>query len=453
MERPRQDKPVWGPLQRILFRFLFSYLVLYNFPFPLNVIPVYGEVLDSSYKEIWHTVVPWVGEHALGVKARYHPSGSGDTAYNYVLLFCSLILALAATAVWTLLDRRRANDARLHEWLRVYVRFALATAMLKYGAFKVLPEQFGTPLPSDLLEPIGEGSPMHLLWTFMGASIPYIIFTGAAEMLGGLLLAARRTTLLGALVCIGVLSNVVMLNFSYDVPVKLYSSHLLLMAVFLAAPGLKRLARLFVWNRPVPAAEQRPLFASRQGNRAALVFRTVFILYVTVAALQRSHQERLQYADVLTRQRQRLYGIWEVEELAVDGVVRPLLATDETLWRRLVFEWPGAIGIQYAHETKVRDYELRPDPGPHRYTLCCDPDWKASISFKQVEPDVLALEGTVDGKKIRGRFRRLDDSRFPLLSHRFHWIRPRASASRFDTDLFEEEAGNPKRAPRGAIFF
>src|SRR4051794_269379 len=181
MEQPRQDNspewesvaavqkaeesvPAWGLLQRTLFRFLFSYLVLYNFPFPLNVIPVYGEVLDPSYKEIWHTVVPWVGEHVLGVKARYHLSGSGDTTYNYVLIFCYLILALAATAVWTLLDSRRANYARLHEWLRVYVRFALAAAMILYGAYKVIPEQFGTPFPSDLLQPIGEGSPMHLLW-------------------------------------------------------------------------------------------------------------------------------------------------------------------------------------------------------------------------------------------------------------------------------------------------
>lgn len=423
MEQPRQDNPEWGPLQRTLFRFLFSYLVLYNFPFPLKVIPVYGEVLDGSYKEIWYAVVPWVGKHVLGVVARNHPTGSGDTAYNYVLVFCFLILALAATAVWTLLDRRRANYARLHQWLRVYVRFVLAAAMLTYGAEKVIPEQFGTPLPSDLLEPVGEGSPMRLLWTFMGTSIPYVILTGAAEMLGGLLLAARRTTLLGALVCIGVLSNVVMLNLSYDVPVKLYSSHLLLMAVFLAAPDLRRLAGLLVWNRPVPPAEQRPLFASRQGNRAALVFRTVFILYLTVTALQQSHENRLQYADVLTRL--RLYGVWEAEDLAAGGAGRPLPATDATQWRRLVFEWPGAIGIQYARETKVRDYELKLDPGPHRFTLCCNPEQKASISFQQIEPNVLALEGIVDGKPIRGRFRRLDDSRFPLLSHGFHWISER----------------------------
>jgi len=211
-----------------------------------------------------------------------------------------------------------------------------------------------------------------------------------------------------------------MLNLSYDVPVKLHSSNLLLMAVFLAAPDLRRLASLFVWNRRVPPAEQRPLFASRRGNRAALVFRTVFILYLTVAALHRSYESKLQFADMATRQ--RLYGAWEVEELAVDGAVRPLLVTDETLWRRLVFEWPGVIGIQYAHETAIHDYELRLDPGPHVFTLCCDPEWKAALSFKLVEPDVLALEGTVNGKQIRGRYRRMDDSRFLLLSRGFHWI-------------------------------
>lgn len=412
--------PAWGPLRRALFRFLFSYLLLYNFPFPLSSVPVYGEILKQSYLEVWKGVVPWVGEHVFGVEVRYRLSGSGDTTHNYVLVFCYLILALAATAVWTLLDSRRADYARLHDWLRVYIRFALAAAMLVYGAYKVIPEQFGTPFPSELLQPIGEGSPMGLLWRFMGSSIPYVIFAGAAEMLGGLLLAARRTTLLGALVCIGVMSNVVMLNFSYDVPVKLYSSHLLLMAVFLAAPDLGRLANLFVWHRQVPAAERRPLFTSRQGNLTALVFRTVFILYLTAAALHRSYEDRLQFAEVATGQ--RLYGVWEVEELAVDGAVRPLLVTDETLWRRLVFEWPGTIGIQYPHETAVQSYELRLDPGPHVFTLCCDPEWKAAISLRQVGADVLALEGTVNGNQIRGRFRRMDDSRFPLISRGFHWI-------------------------------
>jgi hypothetical protein len=419
-----ESVPAWHPIQRALFRFLFSYFVLY-FPFPLRVIPVYGEILKESYQRIWRVIAPWVGEHVFGVKALYHPTGSGDTAYSYVQVFCYLVLAVAATAVWTLLDRRRANYARLHEWLRVYIRFSLAGAMIVYGAYKVIPSQFGLPLPSDLVQPIGEGSPMWLLWSFMGSSASYIIFTGAAEMLGGLLLVARRTTLLGALVCIGVMSNVVMLNLSYDVPVKLFSSHLLLMAVLLVIPDLGRLASLLVWNRRVPPAEQRPLFASRRGNLAALILRAVFILGVVAASLHLSYKDKMEYEVPMYRQ--PLYGVWEVEELTVDGAVRPLLITDDTLWRRLVFEWPGVVGIQYMHESEIREYTLGPDPGRHVFTLCCDPEWKtaAAISFKRVEPDLLALEGTVNGKQIRGRFRRMDDARFSLLSRGFHWVSER----------------------------
>jgi hypothetical protein len=195
------------------------------------------------------------------------------------------------------------------------------------------------------------------------------------------------------------------------------------MAVFLAAPDLGRLARLFVWNRRVPPGGERPLFAGRRGNRAALVFRTVFILYFVAASLHQSYVD-IWRADELGV-RKRMNGIWEVEEFTVDGAVRPLLVTDETLWRRLVFEWAWVVGIQYAHETAIREYELRPDPGPHMYTLCCDPEWQAAISFQRIEPDVLALEGTVDGRQIRGRYRRVPDSRFPLVSRGFHWINER----------------------------
>jgi len=67
---------------------------------------------------------------------------------------------------------------------------------------------------------------MGLLWTFMAASKGYQIFTGAAEVLGGILLLWKRTTTLGALTVFGVMANVMALNFFYDVPVKLLSTHL-----------------------------------------------------------------------------------------------------------------------------------------------------------------------------------------------------------------------------------
>jgi hypothetical protein len=414
--------PHWGPVKRILFRCVFVYLVLYTFPFPLNVIPVYGPILEQPYTDFWDKAVPWVGERVFGVEVLHRPLGSGDTTYNYVQIFCYLVLTLVAVAPWSVLDRKRASYPRLYEGLRVYIRFVLATAMIGYGAAKLIPAQMIPPWPGKLLQPIGDASPMGLVWTFMGASASYMIFTGASEMLGGLLLVVRRTLLLGALVCIGVMSNVVMINFSYDVPVKLYSSHLLLMAVFLAAPDLKRLASLLVLNRRVPPAESRPLFAHPMRQRTAVVLGTVFILVVTGVSLYESYQNFMQYGAMAPRS--RLYGIWEVEELTVDGVVQPLLATDETLWRRLIFEWPGFIAIQHPHQTEAGFYELKIDPGPHMFALkkFDDPKWQAGLSYELVGADILTLESEVEGKHIRGRYRRMDDSRFRLISRGFHWI-------------------------------
>lgn len=419
----RAVAPAWGPVKKVLFRILFCYLFLYIFPFPLDLIPVAGEVLNTLYSALWHKAVPWVGESVFGVEIKFRPGGSGDTTYNYVQLFCYLVLALAVTAVWTVLDRKRTDYARLNEWLRVYVRFYLAVAMISYGAYKVIPSQFGdSPFPSKLLQPIGDSSPMGILWTFMGASLSYNVFTGLAEMLGGLLLAARRTALLGALVSIGVMGNVAMLNFSYDVPVKLFSSHLLLMAVVLAVPELRRLADLLVLNRRVEPSRSGPLFTGRKARRAALAFQTVFVLFVTGATL---HQSYKWYTGLeVQAPKTKLYGIWNVEEFAVDGTVRPLLSTDDTVWRRLVFEWPGTIGIQPMHETEIRYYELKLEPGPRRFAMAKydDPEWKAWLDYRLARPDVLTLECEMDGKRIRARFRKMDESRFLLVSRGFHWI-------------------------------
>jgi hypothetical protein len=44
------------------------------------------------------------------------------------------------------------------------------------------------------------------------------------------------------------------------------------------------------------------------------------------------------------------------------------------------------------------------------------------LTFEQPEPDLLALEGTLGGQKIRAKLRRTDIASFRLLSRGFHWI-------------------------------
>jgi uncharacterized membrane protein YphA (DoxX/SURF4 family) len=411
----------WRLSSRILFRFGFAYFVLYTLPFPLNAIPLV-EFVDRASTYLWNLIVPWVGSHVLhvGYQITVLPSGSGDTTWNYVQVFCVFWLAVIATIVWSMLDRKRRNYTRLHEWLRVYVRFALGVVMIGYGSYKVIQSQFPPPALDRLVQPFGDASPMGLLWTFMGASGSYNVFTGLGEMLGGVLLFARRTTLFGALVSIAVMSHVVALNFSYDVPVKLYSLHLLAMAIVLVIPDARRLANFLLLNRPVEPAKPSPLFVRKGLNRTALVLCGVFLFVSAGASLYGSYAQRVEY-DVA--ERSPLRGIWEVEEFEIDGKIRPLLTTDSAQWRRVIFDYAGVIALQQMNDSRSR-YTVVLDTEKKTLDLGKrnDPDWKSSLSYEQPEPAMLTLTGQFDGQQIRAKLRRADESRFLLRNRGFHWI-------------------------------
>lgn len=414
-----------GPVKRFVLRFTFAYLLLYSLTFLLNRLP-FLEPVGKAYEGLWSSLVPWIGKQAFQLDiVVIQQNGSGDTTYHYMRILCYLVLALAVGLAWTFLDRKRANDERVQEWLRVWVRFSLAAAMIVYGAHKVFDAQFGPPSLDRLLEPFGEASPMGLLWTFMGSSRVYILFTGLAEMAGGILLAFRHTTLLGALLSIGVLANVVLLNFCYDVPVKQFSTHLLAMAVLLTLPDLRRLTSFFLFNRQVEPAEIRPLFQRARLNRAALVLRTVFIAGFSLYWLYNCYKMDVEYSDYASKT--PFYGIWEVEEYAVNSQVRPPLITDASRWQRLVFEEPGYLGVHTMRQERPHYYALQLDSNQKRFVLTDDkaPKWRSVLSYQQPRPDLLTVAGTIDGQKITARLHRIDESKLPLLSRGFHWISER----------------------------
>lgn len=416
--------PSPGFVKRFLVRFTFAYLVLYSLPILLGFIP-FQESVDKVYRNLAIGPVSWVAKTVFQLDVVVQKTGSGDTTYDYVRIFCIWCLALVAGLGWTIFDRKRRDDERIGEWLRVFVRYSLAAAMIVYGAHKIFSAQFGTPGPEQLLRTYGDSSPMGLLWTFMGYSRVYTLFAGLAEMAGGLLLVPRRTALLGALLSFGVLANVVLLNFCYDVPVKLFSSHLLGMAALLILPDLRRLAYFFLWNRTVAPAEIRPLFQRPRLHRAALVLRTVLVAGFAISWLYLAYKIDVDYTGTVSKT--PLYGIWEVEEYVADGRPQPPLVTDETRWRRLVFEAPGYVSVHGMHQLRPRYYVLQVDAPRKRLVLTDfkDPKWRSVLAYRQTGRDALTVSGKIDGRDVTARLRRTDESKFLLLNRGFHWINER----------------------------
>ncbi len=167
----------------------------------------------------------WVADKFFGIEITVFPGGSGDTTYNYVEVLTFFMIAVLVSIIWSVLDRLRLNYKRLLLFFSIYVSYYVALNMFSYGFSKIFYLQFSAPSFLRLLQPYGSSSPMGIAWAFMGVSKTYTMFSGFAEVLGGLLLLHRRTRTFGALTVFCVMLNVFMMNMSYDIPVKLFSFH------------------------------------------------------------------------------------------------------------------------------------------------------------------------------------------------------------------------------------
>jgi hypothetical protein len=277
----------WPLYQRIAFRFAFLSLGLFCTPIPgqgsvFEVIPHIGDSLEHHLGIPLSTLALWAGRHIFhlqGQAASWQFTGSGDTALHWVTYFCIFVMALFGTIIWSVVDRHRTNYDTALAWLHILVRFTLAFAMLDYGFSKIYPRQFIGPPPDVLSETYG-ASPMRLLWVFMGASPLYRIAAGAAEVAAGFLLMFRRTATVGALFAAAVMANVALLNLSYDVPVKLYSSQLCLAAVFLLISDLQAIFRFLIQRREATLSKPwLPEFENSTVRRAAKILHATVILF------------------------------------------------------------------------------------------------------------------------------------------------------------------------------
>jgi uncharacterized membrane protein YphA (DoxX/SURF4 family) len=413
----------WSFAQRFTLRFAACYALLYYSISLLIYIPGAGVVV-GPYVNLWMRLIPWVGRavlHLAAPVATYpNGNGSGDTMYDWVQQLCYLVFAVVGAGVWSIVARRRREERRLHEWLRLFARYSLAFILLGYGFAKVIKMQFPDPSPLRLVEPVGEMSPMGLLWTFMGFSTPYTFFAGAAEVVGAALLLFRRTAALGALVLISVTTNVVMLNFCYDVPVKLFSTNLLLVAVFLALPDLRRLADVLVFNRPTRPAVEVPLVTARWARIAGLVLKVVVVGFVLYTHIDGTLEAQRTYAGMATQG--PLAGAYDVEDFALAGKSLPPLAGDASRWKRMAAQ-RQMVAVYHMDDTLQR-YGATVDP--QRRTLAlADLASKVPVGtlvWSRPDPNHLVLQGILLKQPVLIKLRRLDTGKAPLLRRGFHWV-------------------------------
>ena len=424
--RQRPDD-VGSVVRRLAERFALIGFGLYHVPLFLNNYPSLGGggMSERGLAISWgHVFTPpgiWVAHHILHV-AGPMPNGyrgdNGDVAEEFGRLLIAVVIAAVGSLVWTWADRRRPRARWVSEALKLLLRFSIAFGLTGYAIAKILPLQFGNGTISalGLEQRLGEMTPMGLLWSFMMYSRPYAFFGGVMELAVVVLLCFRRTATLGALLCLAVMTNVALLNYAYGVPVKLYSTMIVLSAVVLVLFDARRLWQVFVTNESVPRVE-RPAVYDRIPNWRRWAAKGVLVGSVFVSSIA-AMSAATAPSKTSARADDTADGAWKVTRFEV-GERDATTSTAPSPWLRMIVQG-GTIALRSASDSLVY---CRRDPGsdPHSLSFACRGSHRGDLRWSR-SGDVLRLGGTMDGTAVRVEATVLRPTDYSLLRWRFHWI-------------------------------
>lgn len=406
----------WSFRKRMGFRFIFAYFSLYIFPFPVSLL--LGGLIHA-YRRLASPLISWAGTTILGFGEEivYERNGSGDTSFHYVQMFVLLCIAVVAAIVWSVVDRKRKEYDSLLYVLKIGLRTYLAYYLIVYGTGKLPGGQFPHPDAYRLLQPYGESSPMGLAWTFLGYSTAFGLFMGFFETLGGVLLLFRRTVLLGACVAASVTSVIVMVNYCFDVPVKLFSSHLLLMEIFLIVCERQRLMSFFLLNEATPQPASPPAFFVKESWLIpSIILKGLFGMVIVTTTLSSTYRR-------YKRQKYNRFNYFcKVEQFVRNGQEVPPLTTDSTRWDWFYVNGNHGYAVLRMMNKKRQVVQFYSDTDSRAVMY---PEDDSSVKYKLLyvrQDSLLTLSGVYLGDSLFVKMKTRQPGDFLLMKRGFHWI-------------------------------
>ena len=342
----------WPLHKRLVSRLvpLFAILALFTTYDPLNVIPFCGIWISSRIDNPIMAASTWTAVHWFrisGVAATIHPTDSRDTALGWTALLLVAVASLFLAIAWSAVDANRNHDRSFAIWSRYILRLALALVMIRYGVFKIFPLQMSRPSLAVLNEPLGQTSPMTLLWTLVGLSPAYQISSGILEAMSGFLLLFKRTAPVGALLGFIVMAHVTLLNLCFDVPVKQGALLISLALIVVIAPDIPTLLRFFLRHAGAELSTfWEPQWHGQSSRNIARALQTVYVLclayYFVPPAYSAARQE-----TASRRTPSSLTGGWEVEAAPIfrngQSSDAPVLTAEGLPMTAIYFEPDGRV--------------------------------------------------------------------------------------------------------------
>lgn len=382
----------------------FCLLFIFSFPVAFEVLPDFSGSIGSLITPILVSI----GHGLFGLSTNSTESGIlSDSANMYLLCFLCSVVSLLLAIIWVWKLKEKLKIEKWTFWFLQIARYYLVIQMFQYGLNKLFKFQFYFPEPNTLFTTIGNSTKDILFWSSMGSSYEYTVFAGLIEILAASLLLFRKTRVLGALLLSGIMINVIMINFSFDISVKLLSSFLFLLCIMLIVPDLKRLIAFFILNKRVePSESWKPRVVANKSLFYKLG-KFLLIAFVIMDAFY-PYVEMNSFNDDVG-EKPYLYGAYHIT--STEG--------EQVKWKNAFVHREGYFIIQ-DWEDKFVDYEMQVDTVINVISVFDNQNEVGVFGFKD-EPDFLKVFGKFNNERIDLLFNKVDLNALPIKKNEFHW--------------------------------
>lgn len=317
-----------------------------------------------------------------------------------------------------LLDQEKLKKINLNYWAYTIISYYLSLQLFKYGFDKLFKHQFYLPEPNTAFTTLSQLSPDILYWTTMGSSYSYSVFCGIIEIIPAVLLLFRRTSSLGGIIAALVMVNVVMINFGFDISVKVYACFLLFISGIVAYPGIRKIIDVFIYKNVKDLQQLKPTFHAKKAFPYIItkMFIISYILVESLAVYFRSGSFNDDKAE-----RPYLHGAYNIIDFVKNNDTIPPLLTNKDRFKRIFIHREGYFITQNMND-EMDDYKMNFDFINKKLILKTYDQNEIIIDYLFSEKDsTLTLKGNIENIRVYIKAKQIDLKRLPLFQKSFHW--------------------------------
>ena len=385
---------------------IFIGLTLFFIPVTWNLFPYHGEFTSIVFSAI-------INQIAYSTNIEIILSDfSSDSKGLYLLISVLLIFSILTTPL--IIKIFTSSQLQKFEFfLKIISTYYLSVILMKYGFDKVFKAQFYLPEPNILYTPLGKLDKDILFWSTMGVSRSYNLFLGFAEIIPAILILFYRTRQIGLMISLGVLINVLAINLSFDISVKLFSAFLILINLYLLIPTLGILWNLFILNKVIRLKNQ---FNFSIPKSTKIIIKTIVICLLLLESLF-TYLNSGNFNDDISK-RPFLHGAYVVQEFNQNGII---LNTSNSPVKRIFIHRDGYLILQNQQD-EMTDYKLEINQVKQTFLLTDYQLNRIEMHYLFSKKDsLLAISFKSNGVISTIKSKMLNWKKLPVLKSQFHW--------------------------------